>query len=150
MKTSRPLDYQVLKKDFIIVNILVGVAFFLMFLFMLLQWFRVIPRMPCVIHDVLHIYCPGCGGTRAIISLLQGRVLESVYYNPAVLIGAIFAIHYELGVLFTLIKKDGTRYYCTSLVPLVVCGVILVIFMIVRNYLLLELGYDMLQDFIPR
>lgn len=150
MKSNKPLDYQVLKKDFIVVNILVGIAVLLMFLFMLLQRIEVIPGMPCIIHDVMHIYCPGCGGTRAIFALLHGHVLESVYYNPAVVMGFVLALHYELGVGITLKKKNGKRYYCTSLVPLIICGIVLVIFTVVRNYLLLALDYDMLQDFLPR
>ncbi len=150
MKASRPLDYQVLKRDFIFVNILVGIAVLLTFLLMLLQRVGMIPSMPCIIHDVLHIYCPGCGGTRAIFALLNGHVLESLYYNPAVVLGLVITLHYELGVLITLIKKNGKRYYCTSLIPLIVCGAVLVAFTLIRNYILIELEYDMLQDFLPR
>lgn len=35
-----------------------------------------------------HIYCPACGGTRAMEALLQGKILQSLYWNPAVAIGA--------------------------------------------------------------
>lgn len=150
MKVRRLLDYKVLKRDFIFVNILVGIAVLLTFLFMLLQRVEVIPSMPCIIHDVMHIYCPGCGGTRAMFALLQGRVLESLYYNPAIMLGVALTLHYELGVIITLIKKNGKRYYCTNWIPLIVCGIILVAFTVVRNVLLIEMGYDMLQDFLPR
>ncbi len=150
MKVSKPFDYRVLKRDFIFVNILVGVAVLLTFLFMLLQRIAVIPSMPCIIHDVMHIYCPGCGGTRAMFALLQGHVLESLYYNPAVVLGVALGLHYELGIIITLIKKNGKRYYCTNWIPLIVCGAILLAFTIIRNYLLIGWGYDMLQDFLPR
>lgn len=43
-------------------------------------------EMPaCVIEAGLQIYCPGCGGTRAVEALLHGHVLESVWYHPLVL-----------------------------------------------------------------
>lgn len=44
---------------------------------------------PCVYYACLHIYCPGCGGTRAVEALLHGRILESVWYHPVVLYTAI-------------------------------------------------------------
>ncbi len=30
------------------------------------------------------MYCPGCGGTRAITALLHGQLLQSVWYHPVV------------------------------------------------------------------
>lgn len=43
-------------------------------------------KMPsCVFSSWLRIYCPGCGGTRAVEALLHGHVLESVWYHPLVL-----------------------------------------------------------------
>ena len=29
-------------------------------------------------------YCPGCGGTRAVIALAHGQMLKALYYHPAV------------------------------------------------------------------
>jgi len=40
---------------------------------------------PCVFSTYLRIYCPGCGGTRAVEALLRGHLLESVWYHPIVL-----------------------------------------------------------------
>ena len=40
---------------------------------------------PCVFTSFLGIYCPGCGGTRAVEALLRGHILESVWYHPIVL-----------------------------------------------------------------
>lgn len=43
-------------------------------------------EMPsCVFSSWLRIYCPGCGGTRAVEALLHGRILESAWYHPLVL-----------------------------------------------------------------
>ena len=38
----------------------------------------------CPIKKYLHIYCPGCGGTRATDALLAGDIVSSLYYNPMV------------------------------------------------------------------
>lgn len=38
----------------------------------------------CVFKHFLGLECPGCGITRACISLLQGRLSDAVSYNPMV------------------------------------------------------------------
>ncbi len=44
---------------------------------------------PCMFFALSGFYCPGCGGTRALESLLHGRILQSLWYHPAVLYGAV-------------------------------------------------------------
>ena len=36
----------------------------------------------CPVYRYLHLYCPGCGATRALAALLHGRVAEAMHYNP--------------------------------------------------------------------
>lgn len=58
-----------------------GIAF-------LVYYYVLVPILPsnaCVFWDIFHIYCPGCGGTRAVRALLQGDFLSSVWYHPVVL-----------------------------------------------------------------
>lgn len=43
-----------------------------------------VPRMPCFFDKVLGIYCPGCGGTRALTALVHGRLLKAVWYHPLI------------------------------------------------------------------
>lgn len=43
-----------------------------------------IPRVPCLFDTVFGIYCPGCGGTRAVAALFQGRFLQSLWYHPLI------------------------------------------------------------------
>ena len=35
----------------------------------------------CPVFYWLHLYCPGCGSTRAIAALLHGRLLEALHFN---------------------------------------------------------------------
>ena len=39
---------------------------------------------PCLLHSATGLYCPGCGGTRAVKALLRGRLLLSLFYHPFV------------------------------------------------------------------
>lgn len=43
---------------------------------------------PCMFHLLTGYYCPGCGGTRAVYALTQGRLLLSAFYHPLVPYGA--------------------------------------------------------------
>lgn len=47
-----------------------------------------LPDMPCFILKYFGVYCPGCGGTRALVHLLHGRILKSAWYHPLVVYGA--------------------------------------------------------------
>lgn len=51
---------------------------------------------PCLMRTVLGLYCPGCGGTRAVIYLLKGHPILSLYCHPVVLYGAILGSWYLL------------------------------------------------------
>lgn len=146
-KVEQPLSYDILKKDFLSINGMVGLLALVTFIGMVLQRIDLIPHMPCILHDVFRIYCPGCGGTRAIFALLRGDVVESFCSNPLVIIGGLLILYYEIGVGITLLKKNGKRYYTTSLVPVIVFAFVAITFTVVRNYLLIACGIDLLQDF---
>lgn len=53
---------------------------------------------PCLFHFITGLYCPGCGGTRAIRALFHGEILKSFCYHPFVLY-AVTAVMVEMGYL---------------------------------------------------
>lgn len=46
-------------------------------------------KFPCIFNVVTGLYCPGCGGTRAMRALLAGHIWQSIKYHPAVLYGVV-------------------------------------------------------------
>jgi hypothetical protein len=45
---------------------------------------HLLPPVPCFFQRMFGIYCPGCGGTRAVEALLHGHFLKALWYHPLV------------------------------------------------------------------
>lgn len=72
----------------------------------------IMPEVPCFFWKVFGAYCPGCGGTRALINMLQGRFLKSLWYHPLIMYCVVvygwFMISHTLRKLH--IIKNGMKY----------------------------------------
>lgn len=69
---------------------LVALPFIVIGAYVVVNW--IIPNMPpaeCVFWKCFDVYCPGCGGTRSVIALVNGKVLLSAWYHPLVLYSVI-------------------------------------------------------------
>lgn len=60
-----------------------GVLVCLILRFLPIPWDRFL--LPCIFLKLTGYYCPGCGGTRAVTALLQGRLWDSFVYHPLVI-----------------------------------------------------------------
>ena len=138
------INRKTLKRDFIIVNISGISGIIVLFMGMLLKEWRYIPEYQCAFLKTTHMYCPGCGGTRAVFSLLAGNVIKSLCYNPAVVLGALLVLYYEITVIMTICSKKGRVYYCRSPWPVYIYVLIVLIFAVVRDVLLVVFGIDLL------
>ena len=56
--------------------------------------YDLLPHLSCVWKDILGIYCPGCGGTRAFEALIHGHVLQSLFYHPLIPYIALLMVLY--------------------------------------------------------
>lgn len=113
--------------------LIVGIAIFLYFKVILPKF----PVIPCMFYEMLGIYCPGCGGTRAFGALLKGRLLQSLWYHPLVLYAVVvyggFMVTQSLERLH-IPRIKGWKFHTWYLY-----GAIVVIFFnfIIKNILLL-------------
>lgn len=55
----------------------------------LLPQLAALNQRPCMFKTMTGLYCPGCGGTRAVVSLLQGRLVRSLLLHPFVFYVAV-------------------------------------------------------------
>lgn len=64
--------------------------------------------IPCFFHFITGLYCPGCGTTRLIFSLLNGHISDAYNYNRLVFILFPFIIIYFIYRVYLYIfdKKD--------------------------------------------
>ena len=95
----------------------------------------------CPSHIFFDIYCPFCGGTRAIRSLLKFDIMSSLIYNPAVLPAAIAFLVYDILTLKAIIqnKEHLPRVHKPVWISI---SVILVLNWIIRNILLIVWDID--------
>ncbi|MBQ3155167.1 MAG: DUF2752 domain-containing protein [Clostridia bacterium] len=127
---------------FCTVNVL-AVLIALLFLFYK-SLVALLPEMPCGMVKYLHLYCPACGGTRALDALLSFDLLMSLRYNPIVPMGAAAFVLYEIGMIRHLVRGDP-RPTLIGIKPVCIALGAWFVFFVVRNVLLL-CGIDFLGD----
>lgn len=114
---------------------------------MIFEFIDKIAAAGCRFKDVYHMYCPGCGGTRALMALLHLNIVKSLYYNPIVLILIIAESIFWISIVVE--RKEGQKYkYGNLRLGCRITSLCLwIIFFIFRNYLLIHYNIDMLGDF---
>lgn len=105
-----------------------------------------VPRFKgeCIFYKLWGAYCPGCGGTRALLALIHGRFLESLWYHPlimyCVVMYLVFMISHTMEKLHVPFVK-GMKFREWILYGMLV---ILILNCILKNVLKFAFGIEML------
>ncbi len=75
----------------------------------------------CFLHDVLHLYCPFCGGTRAFLSCLKLDIASAFLYNPAAMVAALAFLVLDARALLRILREREGELFPRWLFPLSVC-----------------------------
>ena len=95
---------------------------------------RYVTLWPCPSLTLLHIYCPGCGSTRAAAALLHGDILLALRQNPVIPVGLLLLLLYYLEYALSVwdvhfrIPLLHNKYFIAALFAL------WLIFAVVRNF----------------
>lgn len=124
--------------------VFVAAVLVLMYRTIPLPFLKLMP--PCIFHSVTGLYCPGCGGTRAVSALLHGHIITAFLCHPLVPCAAITAGWFLVSQSIERISGHRMRigmkyrdvYIWTAL------GIVIINF-IVKNLLLIIWNVDLLQ-----
>lgn len=89
--------------------------------------------IPCMLYKVTGIKCAGCGMTRAMHNLVNGRIQTAIWYNLMIVPGSIVLLYSAYRYIRYLIKDEPIVNKALDYI-LKIFLVILIIFMIVRNF----------------
>ena len=108
----------------------------------------------CIFKVTTGLYCPGCGGTRAVGELLSFHPLKSFKINPIPIILIIYISYYEVSWIQALFAGktvfiETKQYRIISYVLSILLAVFIVLFFIIRNFLLVKYHIDPIGDFYP-
>ncbi len=89
----------------------------------------------CGMKDLLHLYCPFCGATRALDSLLHLRVADAFRYNAPITALVFIIAFFDIVAFFCLILKKKRVFYA-NIYWLYGFIAVLGIYFVARNVLL--------------
>lgn len=108
-------------------------------------WNQELPST-CIMKIFFHLYCPGCGCTRAIYVLLRGHVIKAILFNPFIPYVCFWCAYYYIRFCISIIKNKTHGMILINLNVIWTGLVILIVFFILRNILLVTGIWDYIGD----
>lgn len=96
---------------------------------------------PCMFHAITGLYCPGCGGTRAVISFIKCDFIRSFYYHPVVPYAGFMYILFMIRGTIAMFSKEKYPYMKFSFIYIYIGIAIIIVQFIIKNILLVCFGY---------
>ena len=95
---------------------------------------------PCSLYSLFGLYCPGCGGTRAVEYLLQGDFVKSFFYHPVVPYTAVLVGCYVISHTLNIFSKGKIKAMMFRPAYLYVMIAIIVIQCVIKNVFVIMNG----------
>jgi len=92
---------------------------------------------PCTLYDLTGLYCPGCGGTRALGFLLHGDIIKSFIYHPVIPYTAALVLCYVISHTLNIFTKGKVKAMLFRPIYFYIMIAIIVVQCIVKNAIVL-------------
>ena len=89
--------------------------------------------IPCPIHELTGLYCPGCGITRMLISIVKLDFASAFRYNQLLFIMLPFFLFLLINYIYSLIKKKEPIYKKINKKVWYFLIIVLLIYGVLRN-----------------
>lgn len=94
----------------LLIQLLITLVLVFIFVFVNSSLINIIP--PCYWHENYGLYCPGCGSSRCIISLVNGNFSDAFFYNPFLFILIIYLFLLDLlYIINTILNKKYLKFF---------------------------------------
>ena len=114
----------------------------------ILHYVRTLDHDGCAFRRVTGLYCPGCGGTRALAELSHGHLIGSFLCHPLVIYLPLALLILCLATLLRqLMKKQRKRTIGQLLTVLLMLALMLLLAHCLIENMLLFLGFDLISIF---
>ena len=75
--------------------------------------------IPCIFNKITGLYCPGCGMTRSVISLIKLNFYLAFRYNMLII------LIIPVGILYLILKKNIPNWiWCVLLLIVILFGIL--------------------------
>lgn len=100
---------------------------------------------PCALHALTGLYCPGCGGTRALRALFAGQFVKAFVYHPFVPFIAVCGTWFMISQTVERISRGKVKIamHFREVYMWIALGIIIVNFL-VKNLALLIWHVDLM------
>ncbi len=116
--------------------ILFILTLFLVIIFSIL-YFDIQPPKLCIFNKYTNLYCPGCGGSRAIKSMINGEFLKSLYYNASILPSFIFSVIYTISHTISILSSNKIKAMRFYPIYVYICIFVILTQCLIKNIFLL-------------
>lgn len=113
----------------------------------------IIPKFPlifpgCPFAHFFHLYCPGCGGTRAVALLMHLHPIRSFLYHPVVIYIVFLLSFFYIKMCIILIRHPKGKEITIHLGFLWGALALIIAHFLIRNILLILFNFDYIGDLI--
>ena len=132
---------------FFMINGITVAAACLLLLLAFLKSYVSVPLTDCYFHQLFHLYCPLCGGTRAFMAIIRFDIVSALKYNAFAVYLFALAIYYEIksGIMAF---RGNNKAFSLPVWLLCLTGGLFVLYFVGRNLLMIFFGFDPTGDLV--